>query len=330
MELNFKLDLPVDTRLETGAEKDRLFDLVIIGGGPAGMTAAVYASRKQMTTALVSHDLGGQVLKTSGVENYLGYQYITGPELAGKFSQQIKQFPLKVLANEGVAALAQRSDNLFSVKTNAGRELTSRTLILATGKRWRNLPVPGAEEYIGRGVAFCSVCDAPFYRDQPVAIAGGGNSAVTAALDMLQVGGQVTLINSADGWQADPILLARVQKRVTLLDAHRVVEILGDGAKVTGVKVVPRDGGETRLLPVRGVFVEIGLLPNTEFFRDFVALNEQGEVIVDCASHTSRSGVYGAGDCTSVPEKQILIAAGDGAKAALAAYDYVSYHFKEE
>lgn len=324
MTLDFKLGLPLEGGLQPGEETGRIFDLVILGGGPAGMTAAVYALRKQLRTVLISPDLGGQVLATSGVENYMGYQYITGPELSQKFYDQVRQFRLDLVEGERAVAVTE-ADGRFLTRTETGREFGSRALILATGKHWRQLQVPGEAEYLGRGVAYCAVCDAPFFKGRPVAIAGGGNSALTAAIDMLHLDSPVTVINYTDGWQADPVLLERLQGRAKLLDRHRILEILGDGRSVTGVRIVPRDGGEERVLAVQGVFVEIGLIPNTDLFRGFVDLNAENEVMIDCGSRTSRPGVFAAGDCTSVPEKQIIIAAGDGAKAALAAFKYITY-----
>ena len=324
MDLNFNLDIPASNRLDAGAVSGHRFDLIILGGGPAGMTAAVYASRKQLDTLLVSPDLGGQVLVTSGVENYIGFQYVTGPELSQKFSAHIRQFPLKILSAEKGTGVAQLPDGSFQVRTDAGSELVARTLILATGKRWRKLGVPGEDDYLGRGVSTCSVCDAPFFQGQPVVVAGGGNSALTAALDLLNVKSRVTVVNFADGWQADPVLLDRVRGRATLLDAHRILEIMGDGQRVTGLRVAPRHGGAERRLETQGVFIEIGLIPNTELFREFIQLNALGEIVVDGANRTSRPGVYAAGDCTTVPEKQIIIAAGEGAKAALTAYTHLS------
>ncbi len=325
MDLGFKLDLPAGGQSSGEDIRGHRFDLVILGGGPAGLTAAMYASRKQLDTLLLSPDLGGQVLVTSGVENYIGYQYITGPELSQKFSAHVQQFPLKLLTAERATAVAQLPGGDFRVDTDAGSQALGRTLVLATGKRWRKLGVPGEDTYLGRGVANCAICDAPFFRRQAVAVVGGGNSAVTAAIDLLNVEGRVTVVNYADGWQADPVLLERVRGKAELLDAHRVLEVLGDGKGVTGLRIAPRDGGPERRLDVQGVFVEIGLLPNTELFRGFVELNAQGEIAVDCATHTSRPGVFGAGDCTTVPEKQIVIAAGEGAKAALAAYAYLNH-----
>jgi len=316
-----KFDLPQESSLKPGEELGKVFDLAILGGGPAGMTAGIYASRKQMNTVLISLDMGGQVAATMGVENYMGFQYINGSELAEKFSTQLKQFPLNLILEESISQAAQAPDNLFTVRTNQGRILSSRSLVIATGKRWRRLGVPGEEAYQGKGVAYCSTCDAPLFKGLAIAVVGGGNSAAGAALDLLALGCQVTLVNVVAGWQADPVLLERLQGRADLLDRRRVLEVLGDGRKVTGLRLGAVDNAET-VLPVRGVFVEIGMVPNTEPFQGFVELNEKQEILVDCATRTSRPGVYGAGDCTNVPDKQIIIAAGEGAKAALAAYRY--------
>lgn len=325
MDIGFNLETPLESGLQPGDENGRVFDLAILGGGPAGMTAAVYALRKQLGTVMISPELGGQVLVTSGVENYMGYQYITGPELSRKFTEQIRQFHLNLITGEKAITVARKDAEVFVTRTESGREITSRTLILATGKRWRQLNVPGEADYLGRGVAYCAICDAPFFKGRPVVIAGGGNSALTAAVDMLQLGSPVTIINAAGGWQADPVLLERVQGKATLLDQQRILEILGDGQKVTGIRIASLDRGEERVLQTQGVFVEIGLIPNTDLFRGFVDMNEEQEVIVNCASHTSLPGVFAAGDCTNVPEKQIIIAAGDGAKAALAAYKTIAF-----
>jgi NADH-dependent peroxiredoxin subunit F len=322
--MDFILDLPQESTLAQGEERNEIFDLAILGGGPAGLTAAVYASRKQMKTVMLTPDLGGQVLATSGVENYMGYQYINGPELSKKFSEQIRQFPIKLILHDQAAAVAPREEGLFVITTQEGRQLTSRTLVLATGKRWRELGVPGEKEYVGRGVAYCAICDAPFFKNLPVAVAGGGNSAISAALDLLKLNASVTVVNFSDDWQADPVLLEQVRGRADLLSGHRVLEIVGDGEQVTGIMIAPMNGGPTRLLTVRGIFVEIGLIPNTEVFKEFITLNAKAEISVNCGSATSRPGVFAAGDCTSVPEKQIIIAAGEGAKAALAAYRYLT------
>lgn len=323
MPFEFKLDLPLNADLKAGEEQDQVFDLAIAGAGPAGMTAAVYALRKQLRVVMISPDLGGQVLWTRGVENYMGYQYIGGPDLAQKFSEQVRQFPLKLAQGESVTAAEEDAGRGFVLTTSAGRRIAARSLLAATGKRWRPLNVPGEDAYRGRGVSFCAICDGPFFKGLPVVVVGGGNSGISAALDLLALGCPVTVLNVADGWQADPVLLDQVAGRAALLDAHRLTAITGDGEKVTGVSIQPRDGGPERQLEARGVFIEVGLLPNTEWCRGFVELNRHGEIVVDDRARTSRPGVFAAGDCTTVPEKQIIIAAGEGAKAALTAHRFL-------
>jgi alkyl hydroperoxide reductase subunit F len=322
--MDFKMDIPSSSALNEGEEKDVVFDMAILGGGPAGLTAAVYAMRKQMSVIMISPDLGGQVLKTSGIENYMGFQYITGAELSQKFSEQAQLFSIKRL-QESAIHLKQIENNRFVTRTDGGREITSRTLILATGKRWRKLNIPGEELYLGHGVVNCAVCDAPFFKGLPVVVAGGGNSAASAALDLIRLNCKVTLVNYSPGWQADPVLMKQLQGRVELLDQHQILEIQGEHDRVTGVKLMDRESKREHQLETSGVFIEIGLIPNTEVFKGFVALNEYLEISVDCATRTSRRGVFAAGDCTSVPEKQIIIAAGEGAKAALAAYHYITF-----
>ncbi len=325
MALSLNLDLPQKLTMQEGEEENKIFDVAILGGGPAGMTAAVYLVRKEMDTVMISPDLGGQVLWTSGIENYMGYQYITGPELSKKFSDQINQFPIRLAQTQAVTSIRQDEQGLFHTTTDARKTFISRSVIIATGKRSRPLGVPGEDEYRGKGVSYCSICDGPFFKGKSVVIAGGGNSAATAALEMVGLRSPVTMVNYAEGWQADPIIMDKLKHQVTLLDHHQVLAIMGNGRQVTGLTVKARPDGEARKIETQGVFIEIGLLPNTDPFKGFVDLNQRGEIMTDCFSRTSRPGVYAAGDCTSVPEKQIIIAAGDGAKAALAAYRFINH-----
>ena len=325
------------------ASEARLYDLVIIGGGPAGMTAAVYAARKRLETLLVSKDLGGQTLLTSEVENYMGYQYITGEELAAKFQEQVKQFPIALHVGDGVEKLAaegrlRQSEGQFSITTKGAKRFRGRTVIIASGKRSRAINVPGEGRLIGRGVSYCATCDAPLFAGKDVAVVGGGNSAFTAVADLIPIAGQIYVVNHAYDWQADPILLERAERsgKMTSFVGHQVVEILGQD-RVEGIVIQPRDDGEAgkgkrqrtgtvrrrKELAVQGVFVEIGLVPNSEFAQGLVQLNRVGEVMVDCKGQTDVPGVFAAGDVTTVPEKQIIIAAGEGAKATLSAYEYL-------
>lgn len=305
------------------ASETRLYDLIIIGGGPAGMTAAVYAARKRLATLMVAKDLGGQTLLTSEIENYMGYQYITGEELAAKFQEQVKQFPIALHVGDGVEKLAAE-EGQFSVTTEGRKRFRGRTVIIASGKRSRQLNLPGERKLIGRGVSYCATCDAPLFAGRDVAVIGGGNSAFTAVADLVPIAGRIYVVNHADKWQADPILLERAERsgKMTSFLGYQVVEVLGRD-RVEGIVIRPRDDGAVRELAVQGVFVEIGLVPNSEFAQGLVQLNPVGEVLVDCKGQTNVPGVFAAGDVTTVPEKQIIIAAGEGAKAALSAYEYL-------
>jgi alkyl hydroperoxide reductase subunit F len=304
-------------------ELDVIYDLLILGGGPAAMSAAVYAARKMMKLAIITKDFGGQVRETSEVENWMGFQSINAKDLADMFEEHVKSFDIPVSLGTATAECKKEADT-FRVRTEDGRVFSSRTVIVATGKRHRPLEVPGGKELVGRGVAYCATCDAPFFKGKRVVVAGGGNSAFTTAVDLLKVGAEVTLVNFIKGWQADAALQARVKQtdQVSLLDHHQVVRIEGKD-RVTGVVVKDRENEREAKLDADGIFVEIGLIPNNESVKDLVDLNEQGEVIVDCSCRTSVEGLYGAGDVTTVPHKQIVIAAGEGAKAALSAYDYL-------
>ncbi|MDP8255250.1 MAG: FAD-dependent oxidoreductase [Candidatus Alcyoniella australis] len=297
------------------------YDLLIIGGGPAAMSAAVYASRKLLKTALLADDLGGQVGWTSEIENYLGFQSISGKELVTKFSEQVKQFDVPIARGEKVVEVT-KPDELFRVRSAGGAIYSGRAVIVATGKRNRKLGVPGEDRLLGRGVAICAICDAPFYSGRKVAVAGGGNSAFTAALDLLKVGAEVLLINFAQGWQADEILIESAQNRdkLTLLDMHQITQISGEQT-VEEATILDRRSGEQREVELQGVFIEIGLDPNSEPVAALAELTDHRELKIDCHCRTSVPGLYGAGDVTTVPYKQIVISAGEGAKAALAAYE---------
>ncbi len=305
-------------------DADTLYDILIIGGGPAAAAAAVYAARKMMKTAVIAEDFTGQTGTTSWVENYLGFQSIGGKELADRFVEHMQQFDVPTEQGQKVTEVTKEGD-AFRAKLEDGREFTSRTVIIATGKRSRPLGVPGEKELVGKGVAYCAICDAPFFKDRKVVVAGGGNSALTAAQDLLKVATEVTLVNFAPLWQADAVLIESVKKHdnVRMLDNTRLTRIDGQ-QKVTGVAVKDRATGEERVIEADGVFVEIGLLPNSDLVKGLAELNERGELVVDCGCRTSVEGLFGAGDVTTVPHKQIIISAGEGAKAALSAYDYLS------
>ena len=299
-----------------------MYDLAILGGGPAGMTAAVYAARKGINTILLSKDVGGQVLWTMGVENYMGYQFVEGAELMAKFEEQVKQFPIDLRASEGVNNVLAK-DDAFEVQSETGGTYETRCVIVATGKRPRMLGVPGEEELRGRGVTYCSICDGPVFTGDRVAVIGGGNSALESTFDMLKIAEHVDLV-SITPLTGDKVLIDKIKEnsKLTQYLEHEVVSINGDGL-VESVTIRDLKTHEQREIEVRGIFVEIGLVPNSEIVKDLVNLNRMGEIEVDCYNETNIRGLFAAGDVTNVPEKQIVISAGEGAKAALRVHRYL-------
>jgi len=299
-----------------------MFEMVIIGGGPAGMTAAVYAARKKINTLLLSKDLGGQVLTTVGVENYMGYQFIEGPELMQKFEEQVKKFPIDVKMGDGAVSVS-RLDGGFEIRTEKREVYQGKTAIIATGKRPRPLNVPGEDQFKGRGVTYCAICDGPLFADMKVAVIGGGNSALEAADDMVKIGEHVYLV-SLTPLTGDQVLIDKVKEasNTSVLTEHETQEILGDKF-VSGIKIKDLKSGEVKSLEVGGVFVEIGLIPNSDLAKGLVNLNKLGEIEVNCTCETGIPGLYAAGDVTNIPEKQIVVAAGEGAKASLQAHRYL-------
>jgi alkyl hydroperoxide reductase subunit F len=302
----------------------RVYHLLVLGGGPAATTAMLYAARKFLDAALLTKDFQGQVGTTNAIENYMGYQTINGRELAAKFYEQIRQFDLPMAQDVWITRVRREGD-LFAVEVDGGAAYRAHAVVVATGKRDRVLGVPGEKELAGRGVAYCATCDAPFFRGLKVAVAGGGNSGFTAALDLLKVAAEVTLINVAEGWQADAILQASARKHdhVRFLERHEITAIEGDQV-VTGLRLRDRATGAEKRIDVDGVFVEIGLVPNSEPVRGLVELNAAGEIVIDCFCRTGVAGLFAAGDVTTIPQKQIIISAGEGAKASLMAYDYLT------
>jgi alkyl hydroperoxide reductase subunit F len=318
----FKLDMGALTKARA-PDPNETYDLLILGGGPASMSAAIYAARKMLKLAILSRDFGGQLLETSAVENWLGYQTIDAKEMASKFEEHVKSFDIPVSLGPSILKVS-KDDGVFKVATDDGKSYKGKALIYALGKRHRPMGIPGERELIGKGVAYCATCDAPFFKKKRVVVVGGGNSAFTTAIDLIKVEAQITMINFTEGWSADESLLRRVRHydQVRLLNNHQVMEVEGKD-RVGAVIVMDRKTGKKERIEADGVFVEIGLLSNSDPVKGFAALNKQGEVEVDCACHTSVKGMYAAGDVTTVPYKQIVIAAGEGAKAALAAYEHL-------
>ncbi|MFC1899886.1 FAD-dependent oxidoreductase [Chloroflexota bacterium] len=295
-----------------------MYDLVIVGGGPAGLTAAVYAARKQINTLLVSLDIGGQVNTTLGVENYMGYQFVEGPELMNKFQEQVRQFPIEQKIGSRVIRVAQVKGG-FQITSNKGEIFLTKTVIYAAGKTPRKLGVPGEADFTGRGVTYCAICDGPIFAGQRVAVVGGGNSALEATLDMAKIAEHVDLISLID-LTGDKVLVDI--KNLTIYIGHETEEIIGD-KMVSGIRMKNQKNGENISLPVGGIFIEIGLVPNTEVLKGLVKLNDREEVTIGYSAETDVVGFYAAGDVTNVLEKQIVVAAGEGAKAALQVHRYL-------
>lgn len=299
-----------------------MYELMVIGGGPAGLAATVYAARKKINTLLISPDIGGQMNWTMNIENYLGYQFIEGPELISKFQTQVGQFPIDQKIGSQVSELKKISQGFAAILEN-GEKYQARAVVFAAGKKPRKLNVPGEAEFTGKGVTYCAVCDGPVFAGQKVAVIGGGNSALEAALDMVRIAEHIHLV-SLTSLTGDPILIERLAKasNVTVLTNHQTEEIKGRDF-VEGIRLKDLGRGEEKFLKVTGVFIEIGLVPNSDAVKGLVKLNKWGEVPVSCACETTMPGLFAAGDVTDVPEKQIIIAAGEGAKAALQAHRYL-------
>ena len=303
-----------------------MLDVIIIGGGPAGMTASIYAARKVLSQILISPDVGGQAAWASEIENYLGYSVISGFELAEKFEEHVKKFGVERL-DDRVTTLRKRGGRTFVVKTQGGREFEGRSVIVASGRSARNLGVPGEEKFKGRGVSYCATCDAPLFAGEDVAVVGGGNAGLDAAVQLAKIAPKVYVIESDKQLTADKKFQERVRaaKNVSLLTATEVTAMSGN-KMVEGLSIKNVETGQEASIPVAGVFVEIGSMPNVDFLPPEVKINKHKEIVVDCACYTSLSGIFAAGDVTNIPNKQIIVAAGEGAKALLSANDYLIHH----
>ncbi len=318
-------------RLDKGAaerETARLatrdvFDVLVVGGGPAGAAAAIYAARKGIRTGVVTERFGGQVLDTMGIENFVSVERTEGPALARALESHVKAYDVDVMNLQRVRALVPGA--VHEVKLESGPSLRARTVILSPGARWRELGVPGEQQYRNRGVAYCPHCDGPLFKGKRVAVAGGGNSGVEAAIDLAGLASHVTLLEFASELRADDVLQRKLRSlpNVTVITDAQTTEVTGDGSKVDGLRYVDRRTGDAHAIALDGVFVQIGLLPNTEWLEGTVALSPRGEIEIDARGQTSVPGVYAAGDATTVPFKQIVIAMGEGSKAALAAFDHL-------
>ncbi len=298
-----------------------LFDVVIIGGGPAGASSAIYSARKGLKTAIIAEKIGGQVRETKGIENLVSVLYTEGPELASKLNEHMVQYPIKIFEHRRVETIEQ--DSIKKIKLQSGEVIDAKSVIITTGAKWRELGIPGEKDYIGRGVAFCPHCDGPYYKGKKIAVVGGGNSGVEAAIDLANIVKEVVLIEYAAELKADKVLVEKLKSlnNVSIITNARTEEIVGDGKKVEGLRFENRETKEKIRIDLEGVFIQIGLLPNSQFVKGLVETTPFGEIIVDQKCRTSQKGIYAAGDVTTVPYKQIIIAMGEGAKAALSAFE---------
>jgi NADH-dependent peroxiredoxin subunit F len=300
------------------------FDVLIVGGGPAGAAAAVYAARKGIRTGIASERFGGQVLDTLGIENFVSIKETEGPKFALALEEHVRHYDVEIMNLQRAKSLTP-SDGMIELQLESGAALKARSVVISTGARWRNINVPGEQEYRNKGVAYCPHCDGPLFKGKHVAVIGGGNSGVEAAIDLAGIVGHVTLIEFDTQLRADAVLQRKLSSlaNVTVLLNARTTEITGDGQRVNGLVYEDRATGEVKRVDLQGVFVQIGLVPNTEWLKGTVELSRHGEIIVDAKGQTSLPGVFAAGDATTVPFKQIIIAAGDGAKAALGAFEHL-------
>jgi alkyl hydroperoxide reductase subunit F len=322
-ELLAKIDRGDEQRRVAKLNHKEPFDMLIVGGGPAGAAAAIYAARKGLRTGIVAERFGGQVMDTLAIENFISVSETDGPKFATALEQHVRAYPVDLIKHERAKKLVP--GELHRLELESGAELSAKTVIIATGARWRDMNVPGETEYRTRGVTYCPHCDGPLFKGKRVAVIGGGNSGVEAAIDLAGVVSHVTLLEFMPALKADDILQRKLRSliNVEIVTNARTTEVLGDGRQVTGLRYEDRVTGELKDLGVAGIFVQIGLLPNTDFLKGTVELNRFGEIVVDHHGRTSVPGVFAAGDATTVPFKQIIIATGDGAKAALGAFDYL-------
>ncbi|WP_331346284.1 alkyl hydroperoxide reductase subunit F [Cellvibrio sp. UBA7661] len=318
-------------KIDTGAaerdakalsEKDP-FDVLVIGGGPAGAAAAIYSARKGIRTGVVAERFGGQVLDTVSIENFISVKETEGPKLAMALEQHVKEYDVDVMNLQKAVEIIP--GDLVEVKLASGASLKSKSIILATGARWREMNVPGEKEYRGKGVAYCPHCDGPLFKGKRVAVIGGGNSGVEAAIDLAGIVAHVTLVEFDSKLRADAVLQRKLFSlpNVTVITEALTTEVIGNGEKVTALKYKSRNTDEIATVELEGIFVQIGLLPNTDFLKGTVQLTNRGEIEINARGETSVPGVFAAGDCTNVPYKQIIIAMGAGATASLGAFDHL-------
>jgi alkyl hydroperoxide reductase subunit F len=325
-EILAKLDTGSSARDAEKLKAKDAFDVLVVGGGPAGAAAAIYAARKGIRTGVAAERFGGQVLDTMAIENFISVKETEGPKLARALEEHVREYDVDIMNLQRASQLIPAGDDgLHRVQFENGGELKAKTLILATGARWREMNVPGEQEYRGRGVAYCPHCDGPLFKGKRVAVIGGGNSGVEAAIDLAGIVAHVTLLEFGEELRADAVLQRKLNSlpNVRVLKMAQTTEVKGDGQKVTGLIYKDRISEELHNVELEGIFVQIGLLPNSEWLKGTLELSRFGEIIVDAKGQTSIPGVFAAGDVTTVPYKQIVIAVGEGAKASLSAFDHL-------
>ena len=334
---NGKMDLAeILTRLDSGADAKAAaklavkepFEVLIVGGGPAGVASGIYTARKGFRTGIAAERFGGQLQDTLGIENLPGTSYTEGPKLAGELKKQVDDNTVDLMNLAAAKRLvpAEQKGGLHRLELENGATLSARAIILATGARWRELGVPGEQEYRNKGVAYCPHCDGPLFKGKRVAVIGGGNSGVEAAIDLANIVDHVTVLEFDAGLRADEVLQAKLRSlpNVDVLTNARTTSVTGDGSRVDGLVYENRETGEQHTLGLAGVFVQIGLIPNTEWLKGCdLELSEFGEIVTDEKGATNLGGIFAAGDCTTVPYKQIVVAMGDGSRAGLSAFDYL-------
>ncbi|MCD9490154.1 alkyl hydroperoxide reductase subunit F [Photobacterium phosphoreum] len=324
-------------KLDTGAAKKAAaslndkapFDVLVVGGGPAGASAAIYAARKGIRTGVVAERFGGQVMDTMSIENFISVQETTGPHLAASLEEHVKQYNVDIMSEQrvkNIVAAADTEDGYAHIYLESGAILKSRSVIISTGARWREMNVPGEQEYRNKGVAYCPHCDGPLFKGKRTAVIGGGNSGIEAAIDLAGIVEHVTVLEFADTLRADQVLINKAESmpNIDIIKMAQTTEVVGDGTRVTGISYKDRNTDEIKHIELAGIFVQIGLVPNTEWLKEStVALTPRGEIEIGAHGNTNINGIFAAGDVTTVPFKQIIIAMGEGAKASLGAFDYL-------
>ena len=320
-----KIDSSASLKEAEKISKKETYDVLVIGGGPAGASAAIYSARKGIRTGIIAERFGGQVMDTLGIENFISVKATEGPKLVAALEEHVKEYEVDIM-NLQRAKSVQKNDlnSLFEIELENGGKLKSKSVIVATGARWRELNVPGEKEFKGKGVAYCPHCDGPLFKGKHVAVIGGGNSGVEAAIDLANIVGHVTLFEFASELKADDILQKRLYSlsNVDVILNAQTTEVIGT-EKVSGMIYLDRKSNEKKTIELEGIFIQIGLLPNTDFVKNTVDLSKFGEIMIDHHNQSSLPGLFAAGDVTTVPYKQIIIAMGEGAKASLGAFDYL-------